>query len=177
MANRSKKVVLSTRIAPHLKDGLELFARVKNMKIVEAIEELIDVALESYHIESPLRDMDGKRGKVPVSTLISWLWSEDPIIYKLRLAYLGHQYVDEETFIIAAQVMGDRFSGDFDLFEYTRKAASHRRPPEARGIDIDKVRLEWNSLTSYAKFVVSNKPLVVDYDDFVIMLGKSKKLN
>ncbi|WP_414895886.1 hypothetical protein [Pseudomonas chlororaphis] len=177
MANRSKKVVLSTRIAPHLKDGLELFARVKNMKIVEAIEELIDVALESYHIESPLRDLDGGKKKVPVSTLISWLWSEDPIIYKLRLAYLGHQYVDEETFIIAAEVMTPRFSGDFDLFEYTRKVASYCRPPEARGIDIVKVRSEWDSLVSYAKFVVSNKPLIVAYDDFITMLSKSKNSN
>ena len=177
MANRSKKVVLSTRIAPHLKDGLELFARVKNMKIVEAVEELIEVALESYHIESPLRDLDGGKRKIPVSTIISWLWSDDPIIYKLRLAYLGHQYVDEETFIIAAEVMSSRFSGDFDLFEYTRKVATYNKVPDAKGINIDKVRTEWESLVSYAKFVVSNKPLIVAYEDFINMLSKSQKLN
>lgn len=177
MANRSKKVVLSTRIAPHLKDGLELFARAKNMKIVEAVEELIDIALESYNIDSPIKDMDGRKPKIPVSTLVSWLWSEDPILYKLRLAYLGHQYVDEETFIIAAEVMSPRFSGDFDLFEYTRTVAKYHKVPEAKGIDLNKVKLEWDSLSSYAKFVVSNKPLIVAYEDFLKMLSTSHKSN
>ncbi|NNA48360.1 hypothetical protein HBO18_30035 [Pseudomonas lactis] len=170
MSNRSKKVVLSARVAPHLKDGLELYARVKNIKIVEAVEELIERALEEVNIESPLRSTSGDRSKVPVSTIISWLWDPDPIIFKLRLANVSPDLVDKETYLAYVETTSDRFKGDVDIFEDVRKRATYRDVYHKASINLERVREEWADLVAYAKFIEANKPIVVDYEDWLRMI-------
>jgi hypothetical protein len=170
MSNRSKKVVLSARVAPHLRDGLELYARVKNIKIVEAVEDLIERALEEVNIESPLRSTSGDKGKVPVSTIISWLWDPDPIIFKLRLANVSPDLVDRETYLAYVETTSERFKGDVDIFEDVRKRATYRDVFHKASINLERVREEWADLIAYAKFIEANKPIVVDYEDWLRMI-------
>ncbi|MDX9677011.1 hypothetical protein [Pseudomonas zeae] len=169
MANRSKKVVLSTRIAPYLKSGLELCARARNMKIVETIEELIEHALMTNSIDSPFPDKNGVRGKASVLSVVEWLWNDDPIIYTLRLGFISDQLVDRETYVVCAETTTARFKGDFDLFEEPRKRATYQDVYKTTALNIEKIREEWEDLCAYAKFVEANKPLKIDYEDFLRM--------
>lgn len=169
MSNRSKKVVLSARVAPELKAGLEIYARAKKMKLVEALEDLIEVALQVTNVDCPLRDRSGKISKVSVSSLVSWLWSDDPIVYMLRTAYLSNFNADEEIVVIIGQVVLPRFAGDFDLFADTKLERAGMEVPKGVTLNLDLIKAEWATLLVYARFVIANKPLKVTYENFLTM--------
>ncbi|OQR35195.1 hypothetical protein BWR15_14740 [Pseudomonas sp. T] len=177
MANRSKKVVLSARVEPYLKDGLELYARLYRMKIVEALEQILEDAQHSHNVDNPFLkpEKESFKNKTSLSVVLGDIWSSDSLIYVLRRGYIGSHMCDEQEFMVAVETMSKRFSGDFDIFEQAKhKYAKHGREwvlvyPK---IDLDRVRAEWPYLQKWAEFAINSKPAVVDYDDYLRIISK-----
>lgn len=173
MANRSKKVVLSVRVDPYLKDALDLLAKKQNKKIVETVESLIRDAVEEIRVINPfLPWLDPKKSKdISLQRLMGLIWSDHPIIYKLRLAHLSHEYLDEPTYIACCQVWSNEcFIGNDDIFLYTRQILGVPEAVPAPKLNIGIVTSEWGILMGYGEFVVSNKPLIVTYEQYKKML-------
>ncbi|OEO23090.1 hypothetical protein AX279_22455 [Pseudomonas sp. J237] len=177
MANRSKKVVLSARIEPYLKDGLELYARLRHMKIVEALEDILELAQDSLNINNPFLkpEKEAYKNKVALSGVVSTIWSSDQVIYTLRRGYIGNHMCDELEYLVVAETMSRRFAGDFDIFEQAKKKYSKSEKEWCLAyprIDIEKVRAEWPYLQRWAEFAIKSKPAVVDYDDYLMIIAK-----
>lgn len=180
MANRSKKVVLSARVDPYLKDGLEIFARMKNKKIVETLEELIEGAVNDINIDNPFLYWEKQvvphaSKRITLGRLMSLVWSPDETIFHLRLSRLGNEYFDEAGFLACAEAWDNKyFQGEDDVFEYTQNVLGLPNPLYRKTLNLDLIRAEWDTLKSYASFLVANKPLIVTYEQYKAMLpGKS----
>lgn len=178
MANRSKKTVLSARIEPYLKDGLELYARLRGKKIVEALEETLEEVQQGFRVRNPFRaDGNTFETKVALSTLIAWIWSDEPILYRLRLGFMGSEYCDAETFLIATEVMGnERFRGVNDIFDSTKKQTRHfgfEFDVIYPKVNIGRVLEEWKHLEEYAQFAIRSRPAMVQYDDYLTIARRN----
>lgn len=173
MANRSKKAVISARIDPLLKAGLELAATTQNEKIVALLESGIQSLLSTAVVDDPFGEKPGD--KTSFLELIEKIWSEDDVVYKLRVGGLGFKYADIETVDIATIVShNDYFFGDFNLYgdlKVNRLKASHF--PAEIYIDLELVRDEWALLNEYVRFIQKNKILDVNYHGFKAMIKNS----
>lgn len=177
MANRSKKVVLSARIEPYLKDGLELYARLNKMKIVEALEQILEDAQTSHGVQNPFIKKGGHPHKTATTIhgLISHIWSPDSAIYLLRRGYIGSHMCDEREYLMAVETMSKRFSGGFDIYEEAKKKYAeygHEWIMAYPLIDLEKVKAEWPYLQKWAEFAINSKPAVVDYSDYLRIIAK-----
>ena len=173
MANRSKKAVISARIDPILKAGLELAATTQNEKIVALLECGIQGVLSTTLVDDPFGETAD--AKTSFLQLMKNIWSEDEVIYKLRVGSLGYKYADMETVDMATLVANNiYFMGDFNLFgdlSVGRKKIGYF-PPEI-WLDLDLIRDEWDLISGYVKFIERNKGLDVDYDGFKSMIKNS----
>lgn len=173
MANRSTKVVLSVRVKPYLKDALDLLSKSKNKKIVETVEQLIDAAIEETKIKSPFWAlMDPKETReISIHEFLNLLWSTDPIIYKLRLSNFGDDYLDEPLYKACCEVWeNEYFYGDDDIFSETRKTSGFPLAIPLPNLNLQKIRQEWKILTGFGDFSISNKPMIVTYEQYKKML-------
>ncbi|MGG5291350.1 hypothetical protein [Pseudomonas shirazensis] len=173
MANRSKKAVISARIDPLLKAGLELAATTQNEKIVALLECGIQGVLSATVVDDPFGEKPDD--KTSFIELVEKIWSEDDVVYKLRVGGLGFKYADLETVDIATLVSRDEyFRGDFNLYgdlKVNRSAASYM--PAEIHIDLELVRGEWAMLNEYVRFIQKNKILDVNYHGFKAMIKNS----
>lgn len=173
MANRSKKAVISARIDPFLKAGLELAATTQNEKIVALLECGIQGVLSTTLVDDPFGETAD--AKTSFLQLMKNIWSEDEIVYKLRVGCLGFKYADMEVVDMATLVANSSyFMGDFNLFgdlNLSRKKISYF--PSEILLDLDLVREEWDLISGYIKFIERNKGLDVDYDGFKSMIKNS----
>lgn len=181
MANRSKKVVLSVRVEPYLKDALDVLARLKNRKIVETLEILIQEAADGIFVENPFWESRVEKKyadeRITLNRLMSLVWSNDPIIYRLRLAQLGSDYLDEPGFLACSEVWENNyFLGEDDIFEYTRQAVDCPDALRVRKLNLELVKEEWDKLNGYAEFLLNNRPLVVSYSQYKEMLPREDSL-
>lgn len=174
MANRSKKAVLSARIDPFLKAGLELAATTQNEKIVALLEYGIQGVLSTTVVDDPFGDKPDD--KTSFILLMEKIWSEDEIVYKLRVGGLGFKYAELETVDVATLVSNDDyFKGDFKLFgdlKVNRSKVNYM--PANISIDLELVREEWSTLNEYVKFIQRNKSLDVNYHSFKTMIKNNK---
>lgn len=173
MANRSKKAVISARIDPFLKAGLELAATTQNEKIVALLECGIQGVLSTTLVDDPFGETAD--AKTSFLQLMKNIWSEDEVIYKLRVGSLGYKYADMETVDMATLVANNiYFMGDFNLFgdlSVGRKKIGYF--PAEIWLDLDLIRDEWDLISGYVKFIERNKGLDVDYDGFKSMIKNS----
>lgn len=177
MANRSKKVVLSARIAPYLKAGLELYASAEKVKIVKLLEEILEAALEDANVQSPFHDSRGERVEISYINLLTAIWTEDEVLFKLRAGVLGPRYAGETTWREAMVATGcDYFKGDVDLYGdlngYEEKFGYD--VPWSYQLNLELVREEWHLIQDYVAFVENNKPFEPSYDDYKSMRAKSE---
>lgn len=173
MANRSKKAVISARIDPFLKAGLELAATTQNEKIVALLECGIQGVLSTTLVDDPFGETAD--AKTSFLQLMKNIWSEDEVIYKLRVGSLGYKYADMETVDVATLVANNiYFMGDFNLFgdlTVGRKKIGYF--PAEIWLDLDLIRDEWDLISGYVKFIERNKGLDVDYNGFKSMIKNS----
>jgi len=173
MANRSKKAVISARIDPFLKAGLELAATTQNEKIVALLEYGIQGVLSTTLVNDPF----GETADAQTSfiLLMKNIWSEDEVVYKLRVGSLGFQYADLETVDMATLVANDEyFKGDFKLFgnlKVNREKVKYF--PAEISLNIDLVREEFGVIADYVKFMQRNKGLNFNYHGFKKMINHS----
>ncbi|MNF84889.1 hypothetical protein D3C84_672690 [compost metagenome] len=169
MANRSKKVVLSVRIDPYLKAALELAASSQKEKIVKYVEVCIGFGLGVIDKKNPFSKE--KDSEVKFDILFASIWSEDEVVYKLRLGFLGGDFAEFELIEIARMVIAEkRFQGDFDLFGDLNGnvQALGFIAPDIK-IDVDKVKAEWEVILEYAEFRKKNPSLQVDYEKYLLL--------
>lgn len=174
MANRSKKAVLSARIDPFLKAGLELAATTQNEKIVALLESGIQGVLSTTAVDDPFGEKPDD--KTSFISLMKKIWSDDEVVYKLRVGGLGFKYAELETVDVATLVANsDYFKGDFKLFgDLTVNRLKVNYMPKNISVDLELVRAEWETLHEYARFIQRNKSLEVNYQSFKTMIKSSK---
>lgn len=174
MANRSKKSVLSARVDPFLKAGLELAASTQNEKIVALLENGIQGVLSSTLVDDPFGE--NQNDKTSFIEIMKKIWSDDEIVYKLRVGGLGYKYSELEAVDVATLVANDDyFKGDFNLFgdlKVNRSKVNYM--PTIISIDLELVRDEWDTLNEYVKFIQKNTSLDVNYHGFKAMIKKTK---
>ncbi len=175
MANRSKKAVISARIDPLLKAGLEMAATSQREKIVALLEYGISGVLTSTAIADPF---SGEKGTQTAHLLLMQkVWSDDEVVYKLRIGSLGFLYADKETVDIATLVTTDEyFKGDFDLFGDLNGLLDpeiDQTVPKML-LDLDRVKAEWDFVFGYVQFVYRNRGLKSNYHDFKTMVNNSR---
>lgn len=172
MVNRSKKSVLSARVDPYLKTGLELLAESRGVKIVKLLESMIDDGLSNAAIVSPLR----KEGRVPFLTTLKAVWSEDDVLLRLRVGWLDQPLAGERTWRMGLVVSGEEcFRGDFDVFGDLNGMSDtyNLKAPNTPKIDLERVQEEWHLIGEYVDFIENNKPLEPTYDQYKRMRDKS----
>lgn len=173
MANRSKKAVISARIDPFLKAGLELAATTQNEKIVALLECGIQGVLSTTLVDDPFGETAD--AKTSFLQLMKNIWSEDEVVYKLRVGGLGFKYADMETVDMATLVANNiYFMGDFNLYgDLSVKKRKVGYLPAEVWLDLDLIRDEWDFISGYVKFIERNKGLDVDYHGFKSMIKNS----
>lgn len=167
MANRSKKVILSARIDPSLKAGIELAAASQKEKIVAFLEYCIQGGLSTLVIADPFGKERGKQ--TAFSLFHSSVWSEDEVVYKLRVGYLGPDYAPLDLVDAAAVVNSEKcFSGDYDLYGDLNGNVKKLDliAPNVR-VNIDKIKREWKLILEYVEFKKKNIHLNVDYEKYL----------
>ena len=169
MANRSKKAVLSARIDPYLKAGLEMLAASKDQKIVKLLEAFIQNGLERAIVVSPFHTPDYTPQKISFMDLLKAIWTEDEVLFKIRAGALGPEFAGETTWREArVATRCDYFKGDVDLYGnlngYEGKSAYS--VPEHYSLNLDLIREEWPLIEGYVSFVQNNKPFEPSYDDY-----------
>lgn len=178
MANRSKKVVLSARIAPYLKAALEMFAASQNEKIVKLMETFLESGLDEVNVVSPFHS-DVKGGtKISFMTLFTAIWSEDEVVFKIRAGLLGPDYAGETMWRQAMVASGcERFKGVTDLYEDLNGWASRKGSgwvaPRPHFLNLEVIREEWPLIEDYVAFVENNKPFEPSYEDYKRMREES----
>ncbi|EJM77917.1 hypothetical protein [Pseudomonas sp. GM60] len=174
MANRSKKVVISARIDPQLKDALDIAASKLNKKIVKLLEELVEVGLAELTVQNPFRGghlPDG--GDMNFMTVFEAVWDQDEVVFKLRAGTIGPDFCGETISRQAKVVIGsERFKGEYDLFgDLNGHTALWGGTYEKHYVNLELVKKEWPIIESYIAFLDSNQPLVVSYEDYKKMRG------
>ncbi|HCT7937619.1 TPA: hypothetical protein OT881_005845 [Pseudomonas aeruginosa] len=166
MANRSKKVVLSARIDPYLKAGIELAASSSREKIVAFLEYCIRNGMSSIAVNNPFVEADVK---VPFEMFFSSVWSDDEVLYKLRVGCLGPEYADRTLVEVGLIVVAEKhFAGDYDLYgDLNGNAAKLGYKAKRIMIDLEKVRMEWDVINEYAEFRIKNGRINVSYDKYL----------
>lgn len=175
MANRSKKVVLSARIDPFLKSGIDALSELANEKTVKLLEAFIESGLNKKMVKNPFSDTPGN-AEISLMHLLQSVWSEDEVLYQLRLgllAKLGVKCSSEEVEAITAVVLEHkRFQGELDLLEGVTTLSE--RPESVRFkymVDLGRVKDEWGTLKTYLAFSKNNRPLTISYDQFLSVVG------
>ncbi|CAM3693787.1 hypothetical protein SAMN05216475_0532 [Pseudomonas synxantha] len=174
MANRSKKVMLSARIEPYLKAGIELAAVAKNEKIVKLMEQFIEIGLEDLVVDNPFKLMTLE--KIDFMFVFKCIWSEDEPTLKLRAGGLGEGFAGSYLSRLAGWVLSDDyFKGEFDLYgDLNGVSLGEKSSAPNVKINIDLVRSEWSMINSYYEFLDSNKPFHPAYSDYKRMVHESK---
>ncbi|MCW8275557.1 hypothetical protein IMF27_07455 [Pseudomonas sp. PCH199] len=174
MANRSKKVVISARIDPQLKDALDIAASKQNEKIVKLLEEFVEIGLGTLTLPNPFRE-----GKIRFGNEINFLevfeavWDPDEVLFKLRAGAIGPEFCGETLSRQAKVVIGSEyFKGEYDLFDDLN---GHTQiwggTYDKHYVNLELVKKEWPIIESYIAFLDNNQPLVVSYEDYKKMRG------
>lgn len=178
MANRSKKVVLSARIDPFLKSGIDVLSELTNEKIVKLLESFIESGLNDQVVKNPFSDSPENK-EISLMQLLQSVWSEDEILYQLRLGVLsklGVKCSSDEVCVITATVLENkRFKGERDLFDGVTTLS--KGPESVRFkymVDIGRIMDEWETLKTYSVFSKNNRPLTISYDQFLSVVGIQK---
>lgn len=177
MVNRSKKVVLSARVEPYLKDALELLAVSRNQKIVKLLETFLENSMSDWQIPNPLHWKNGQHKKISYLSVFAAIWSENRIIYELRAGALGPEFAGEELWEKSVHVLSAKyFEGTYDLFGDLNGATERYgfEPLRREMIDLDRVEREWTIIEGYVDFLRFNKPFSPSYEDYKRMLEDSK---
>jgi hypothetical protein len=167
MANRSKKVVLSTRIDGHLKAGLDLLAQSEDQTVVRVIERLVEDLLISSMVEVPFLK-NGVKTTCSVMKVVDTLWTEDSFLFKIRIGSLGGIFTNNEVSFAANQILNNPdFAGEFDIYDGTDNLYENLGKPERDiRIDLEKAKEEWPYLSMYLAFLEKNKPMQPSYEEF-----------
>lgn len=168
MANRSKKTVLSVRISPYAKAGLDVLSAVRRQSLPELIESLVERELAKERLGSQ---------QVSAQRVLRAIWTDDPLLYKLRLScFTGTALnpLDE----VAAQVvlMSPIFSGEDNLFSGPAAEIIRGIEDAIPRVSLDKARQLWPILIGYAKFLEVNS-LKPSFKDYIDLLQKSSQLS
>lgn len=159
MTNRSKKVSLSARIPSFLKSSLDMYATASKTKTVELIENALNNMLDNCFVVSP----SDKTKNVHIFQVASSIWTEDELVYKLRLGLLGPEYAGELIWRASLTAV-DEYPGEFSL-----------RPPEGNQpwlsllenkVNIDLIKENWNTLIEYREFLEKNAPFHINYKEY-----------
>ncbi|UIP88639.1 hypothetical protein HU825_18585 [Pseudomonas phenolilytica] len=179
MANRSKKVVLSARVDPYLKAGIELLAASQRVKLVKLIEDFLEWGLESSKVDNPF----GSRKNLPrISFLVvlEAIWTEDEVLFQLRAGALGGRIAGDDIFNAAFIVLSHEtayFEGDFDVFGDLNGLTARMglQPPAPLKVNLELVRQEWETIKAYVQFLAQNKPFQPSYEEYKTIMAKSVK--
>lgn len=169
MANRSKKVMLSARVDPYLKVGLDLLAESRGIKMVKVLEAIIENGLSDATVKSDLKS--GVKS-LPFLTLLTAIWSEDEVLLRLRVGVLGPPFAGERSWRMSMVVTGSEyFRGDFDLFGDMNGMADTYEfdPPRTQKLNLERAREEWSLVGEYVDFLESNKPIEPTYKQYKAM--------
>ncbi|MCE0943042.1 MULTISPECIES: hypothetical protein [Pseudomonas] len=167
MANRSKKVVLSARVEPYLKVGIELAAVARNEKIVKLLENFIEVGLNDLQIDDPF--IVTKTEKTSFMAVLKCIWTDDEILFKLRAGGLGVDFAGEELCFIYNNVLSEKyFHGDYSLYGDLNGLAKrfNWHPPAIQKVDLQKIKDEWLLINAYCQFLITNRPFYLDYEEY-----------
>lgn len=179
MANRSKKTVLSVRIAPYLKASLDIIASYKNKKLVAVVETLVEKEVSDFRIDIPefFDKHNTLDNKMSLGVLMSGLWTDDEVLFKLRLGVLREGLIDEYYEDLALFVITDpEYQGDIPLFgNYNKQKNLYNHAEHDYFINLDKIKADWLVLQAYITFLNINKPLELDYEDYKKMIGNAKQ--
>ncbi|WP_281211903.1 hypothetical protein [Pseudomonas fulva] len=176
MANRSKKVVLSARIDPYLKAGMELAATAKNEKIVKMMEEFIETGLAVMTVDNPFLAIGSRTEKTSFMLIFKCIWSEDEAVYKMRAGGLGPAFAGEYLFALHQIVFSEEyFRGEDDLYgDLNGFKEKLKLTPPKRPVNLKRIRDEWSTINDYCEFLSNNKPFFIQYLDYKRMAEESK---
>ena len=179
MANRSKKVVLSARVDPYLKAGIELLAASQRVKIVKLMEDFLEWGLETTQVDNPFHSSK-KMPRISFLAVLEAIWTDDEILFQLRAGALGGRISGDEIFNAAFVVLScetDYFEGDFDVFGDLNGlgARMELQPPVPFMVNLELVKQEWGTILSYVQFLAQNKPFQPSYEEYKSIMAKSIK--
>lgn len=176
MANRSKKIVMSARVAPYIKAAIDTYANSKNEKFVKLLERYITFGLRDELIDNPFTN--GKGPKISFMLAFECVWTEDELIYALRAGACGPDFAGEELhkrWLLLC--LSPEFDGEFDLFGDVReRLAKHGfEPPIDHFLNMDRVRKEWPEFCRYVEFLENNKPFQPTYKEWREIASRSSE--
>ncbi|AZS50386.1 hypothetical protein DM558_06175 [Entomomonas moraniae] len=179
MANRSKKVVLSARVPSYLKAGIDITSTCLNKSTVSIIEEQLEDLIDTTSITFPVvlsSERFARRERLSIRKLMSYIWNDDEIIFKLRIGIIGDHIAGSILSRVADWACNDLFKGEYPLFGDLNGHLT-QNPEEfdviEKHIDLEKVRAEWDTLNAYMEFLEKNKPLNPSYEQYKKMLNNS----
>lgn len=174
MANRSKKAMLSARVDPYLKVGLDLLAESRGVKTVKVLETILENGLSDAMVRCDLKPGEKLLSFMLVLTAI---WSDDEAILRLRAGELGPPVANERTWKISSVIREEGcFRGDDDLFGDMNGTAEKYGlvPPTCPKLNLDRVRSEWEMVGDYVDFLENNKPIEPTYEQYKAMRAKGE---
>jgi len=179
MANRSKKVVMSARVDPYLKAGIELLAASQRVKIVKLMEEFLEWGLETTQVDNPFASSK-KTPRISFLAVLEAIWTDDDVLFQLRAGALGGRISGDDIFNAAFVVLShetDYFEGDFDVFGDLNGLTARMglQPPVPFKINMELVREEWETIKAYVQFLAQNKPFQPSYEEYKTIMAKSVK--
>lgn len=175
MANRSKKVVISARITPYLKAAIDMAAAAQNEKIVTMMENLLEQGLNEIFVPTPFCDGVLREGaETNFMHIFGLIWSEDPILFKLRAGALGPDFAGEKNTREANVVIScEYFKGDYDLYGDVDNQFSDWGSFKKVFINFNLVKEEWSVIEGYISFLENNKNLLPTYESYKKMVESS----
>ncbi|WP_312974600.1 hypothetical protein [Stutzerimonas nitrititolerans] len=179
MANRSKKVVLSARVDPYLKAGIDLLAAAQRVKMVALMERFLEFGLEESQVENPFASKKNTP-KISFLLVLQAIWTDDEVLFQLRAGALGAKISGDDIFDASFVVLSlevDYFAGEDDIFGDLNGLTSRMglAPVVPFKVNLPLVKEEWDSILAYVQFLKQNKPFQPTFDEYKTIMAKSLK--
>lgn len=164
MANKSIKTVLSARISVPLKAALDIYSTASNKKVVELIEVSLNNLLEQCVVVSPI----DKTKNVPVLNILNSIWTDNPLVYKLRLGLLGAEYGGDLLWKTALTATSE-FPGEFSLMPEGNEPWVSALNVK---VDLELIFQNWDTIMKYREFLNNNAPFHISFQEYKEKLNK-----
>ncbi|WP_370601063.1 hypothetical protein [Pseudomonas nitroreducens] len=162
---RNRTEMLSLRLTPHLRAGLEVMAALRKANLSKTIASALSAALEREKV--PMPNILRGSAEMTLDKLLELIWSEDEMLFKLRMYYVLPEGLATGDHDAIAVVVSNQhlFSGSTNIFwgQSENVLPANQDVPT---FDIEKIRDSWRMLRRYVDFVRDNDDLRVSFETF-----------
>lgn len=164
---KTRSQMLSLRLTPQLRASLSLLAGIRRQNLSRTIELLISDAAMREQVKRPWL-MKGRSELMSLSELLVLLWSDDEVIYTLRLFFFFPEGLGRDERVAAQTVAAspERYSGASSIL-WGGLEDVVKPEAEIMSFDLEAVRRDWPLLLNYAEFLRRNEKLSVSFETFL----------